>query len=191
MALRTPPRRSSTAAARSSEAAAQPNVVEGFSSRFNVLLDRAGLPKTRRPSAVAKRFHVVLNTAKHWCLSDRIPQAHADLTRIVEHLLRDIPARIDARAVIAWLLAGDAVPHPFGDGDTLGIVELYLEIAEFARLQDVEFSELPRDVRHVILRTVRARLGPNICDGQPQLDATTREILAGMLETGRALNRSA
>jgi hypothetical protein len=190
MALRTPPRRSSTTT-RSPETVAQPNVVDGFSSRFNVLLDRAGFPKSNRPSAVAKRFQVVLNTAKHWCLSDRIPQTHADLTRIVEHLLRDIPTRVDARAVIAWLLAGDAVPHPFGDDDTLGVVELYLEVAEFARRQGVEFSELPRDVRQVILRTVRARLGPsNTGDSQPRLDPTTREVLAGMLETGRALNRS-
>lgn len=190
MALRTPPRRSSTIA-RSPEKVAQPNVVDGFSSRFNVLLDRAGFTKSNRPSAVAKRFQVVLNTAKHWCSSDRIPQAHADLTHIVEHLLRDIPTRVDARAVIAWLLAGDAVPHPFGDDDTLGVVELYLEVAEFARRQGVEFSELSRDVRQVILRTVRARLGAsNTGDGQPRLDATTREVLAGMLETGRALNRS-
>ena len=190
MALRTHPRRSA-ATTRPSETTAPPNVVEGFSIRFNVLLDRAGLPKANRPSAVAKRFQVVLNTAKHWCLSDRIPQTHADLTRIVEHLLRDIPIRIDARAVIAWLLAGDAVPHPFGDDNSLGVVELYLEIAEFARRQGVEFSELPRDVRQVILRTVRARLSiENTGDGQPRLDATTREVLAGMLETGRALNRS-
>lgn len=190
MALRTPPRRSS-ATVRSPDTVAQPNVVEGFSSRFNVLLDRADLPRANRPSAVAKRFQVVLNTAKHWCLSDRIPQTHADLTRIVEHLLRDIPTRVDARAVIAWLLAGDAVPHPFGDDDSLGVVELYLEIAEFARLQGVELNELPRDVRQVILRTVRARLGAgNTGGGQPRLDNTTREVLAGMLETGRALNRS-
>lgn len=190
MALRTPPRRSTNV--RSPEATAPPNVVDGFSSRFNVLLDRAGLPKANRPNAVAKRFQVVLNTAKHWCLSDRLPQTHADLTRIVQHLLRDIPTRVDARAVIAWLVAGDAVPHPFGDDDTLGVVELYLEIAEFARRQGVEFSELPRDVRQVILRTVRARLGvSNTSDSQPRLDATTCEVLAGMLETGRALNRSA
>lgn len=190
MALRTHPRRSA-ATTRPPGTTAPPNVVDGFSIRFNVLLDRAGLPKANRPSAVAKRFQVVLNTAKHWCLSDRIPQTHADLTRIVEHLLRDIPIRMDARAVIAWLLAGDAVPHPFGDDNTLGVVELYLEIAEFARRQGVEFSELPRDVRQVILRTVRARLSiDNTGDGQPRLDATTREVLAGMLETGRALNRS-
>jgi hypothetical protein len=107
-------------------------------------------------------------------------------------LLRDIPTRVDSRAVIAWLVAGDAVPHPFGDDDTLGVVELYLEIAEFARRQNVEFSELPRDVRQVILRTVRARLGvSNTSDSQPRLDAITCEVLAGMLETGRALNRSA
>ena len=172
------------------ESDAGPNVVEGFSTRFNVLLDRAGVPQTNRPSAVAKRFQVVLNTAKHWCLSDRIPQSYADLTRIVENLLRDIPSRVDARAVIAWLLAGDAVPHPFGDDDTLKVVELYLEIEEFARRQGVEFGELPRDVRHVILRTVRARLGAgNSGDGRSRIDSTTREVLAGMLETGRALKR--
>lgn len=189
MALRTPPKRSS-ATARSPEPAAKPNVVEGFSTRFNVLLDRAGVPQTNRPSTVAKRFQVVLNTAKHWCLSDRIPQTHADLTRIVEHLLRDIPTRVDARAVIAWLLAGDAVPHPFGDDDTLEVVELYLEISELAHRQGVEFSELPRDVRHVIFRTVRARLSAGKADdGRPRIDATTREVLAGMLDTGRALKR--
>jgi hypothetical protein len=190
MAPRTPTRRSSLSV-QPSERTAPTNVVDGFSDRFNVLLDRAGLPETNRPSAVAKRFQVVLNTAKHWCLSDRIPQTHADLARIVQDLLRDIPTHIDARAVIAWLLAGDAVPHPFGDDDSLGVVELYLEIAEFAQRQGVEFSELPRDERDVILRTVRARLGArSIGDGQPQLDARTRKALAGMLATGRALHRT-
>ena len=191
MALRTPSKRSS-ATARSPEPEAKPNVVEGFSTRFNVLLDRAGVPQTNRQSAVAKRFQVVLNTAKHWCLSDRIPQTHSDLTRIVENLLRDIPVRVDARAVIAWLLAGNAVSNPFGDDDTLGIVELYLEIAEFARHQGLDFSELPRDVRHVIFRTVRTRLGAGIGgDGKPRIDPTTGEVLAGMLDTGRALKQPA
>ncbi len=120
------------------------NVVEGFSSRFNVLLDRAGLPKTNRAAAVAKRFSVVLNTAKHWCASDRIPQSHADLARIVDNLLKDVPIRADSKAVIAWLIAGDAVPHPFGDdGDALRVVELYLEIAEFAKQQGIDFNKMP------------------------------------------------
>lgn len=190
MALRTPPKRSSPAS-RPAETVASPNVVDGFSARFSVLLDRAGLPQENRPSVVAKRFQVVLNTAKHWCLSDRIPQTHTDLTRIVEHLLRDVPTRVDARAVIAWLLAGDAVPHPFGEDDTLEVVELYLEISEFSRRQGIEFSELPRDVRQVILRTMRARLRSGGAEGRPRIDSTTREVLAGMLETVRVLNRSA
>jgi hypothetical protein len=168
------------------------NVVEGFSGRFNVLLDRAGLPKTNRAAAVAKRFSVVLNTAKHWCANDRIPQSHADLARIVDNLLKDVPIRADSKAVIAWLIAGDAVPHPFGDdGDALRVVELYLEIAELAKQQGIDFNKMPRDVRQVILGTVRARIGAgNAHDGRPRIDSTTREVLAGMLETGRALNRS-
>lgn len=167
------------------------NVVEGFSARFNVLLDRAGLPKANRAAAVSKRFLVVLNTAKHWCANDRIPQSHADLARIVDNLLKDVPIRADPKAVIAWLIAGDAVPHPFGDdGDALRVVELYLEIAEFAKQQGIDFNKMPRDVRQVILGTVRTRLGPgNAHDGRPRIDSATREVLAGMLETGRALNR--
>lgn len=175
-----------------SRASSTANVVEGFSARFNVLLDRAGLPKAGRAAAVAKRFSIVLNTAKHWCADDRIPQSHADLARIVQNLLKDVPTRADPKAVIAWLIAGDAVPHPFGDdGNALRIVELYLEIAEFSKQRGIDFNRMPRDVRQVILGTVSARVGAGSGhDGKARLDLTTREVLAGMLETGRALNRS-
>ena len=82
------------------------NVVEGFSQRFNVLLDRARFPKQNRITIGAKRFDVVPNTFKAWCTADKIPGAHTDLVRIVDELLREVPGRYNSRAVVAWLLWG-------------------------------------------------------------------------------------
>ena len=102
------------------------NVVEGFSARFNLLLDRAGIPKQYRVSRGAERCHVAHNTFKGWCFDDRLPGTHPALVEHVEVLLKDVPGRHNAKAVAAWLLAGDAVPNPFGavDTDALPLVEL-------------------------------------------------------------------
>ena len=83
------------------KAATPGNVVEGFSQRFNVLLDRARFPKPNRITVGAKRFDVVPNTFKAWCTGDKIPGTHTDLLRIVDELLRDMPGRYNPRAVAA------------------------------------------------------------------------------------------
>lgn len=169
-----------------------PNVVDGFSRRFSVLLDQAGLPKANRASIVARRFDVALNTAKNWCAADRIPQSHSDLVRIVEDLLQDVATKVDSRAVIGWLIAGDAVPHPFGDdGDSLRIVELYLEIGEYAKRQGQDFNKLPRNVRRMILgrmRVLSSSTAPG--DGQPLLSGSALDVLAGMLATAKEMSPS-
>ena len=169
------------------------NVVEGFSRRFNFLLDRARLPQQNRITIGAKRFDVVPNTFKAWCTADRIPGAHTDLVRIVDELLREIPGRYNSRAVVAWLLAGDAVPNPFGDDtDALLLVELYLKLSDIAKHEGMDFDKLPRNVRNLILRRVRAMLPANAIgsDEGVQLDDTAVSVVIGMLETARTMEPS-
>lgn len=164
------------------------NVVEGFSERFNVLLDRARLPRQNRVSHGAKRFDVAHNTFKSWCVADKIPGTHSALVEIVGALLKDIPGRQNPKAVTAWLLAGDAVPNPFADDtDALAFVELYLQIADIARRVRIDFDKLPREVRNRILRHVlrHLRSGPRTsrADEALQLDEGAVSMVIGMLDT--------
>ena len=172
------------------KAATAGNVVEGFSQRFNVLLDRARFPKPNRITVGAKRFDVVPNTFKAWCTGDKIPGTHTDLLRIVDELLRDMPGRYNPRAVAAWLLAGDAVPNPFGDDtDALLLVELYLKLSDIAKHEGMDFDKLPRNVRNLILRRVRGMLptGASSSDEGVQLDDAVISVVIGMLETARTM----
>ena len=164
------------------------NVVEGFSQRFNLLLDRAGIPQQNRVSHGARRLGVVHNTFKSWCLQDRIPGSHASLLDIVGKLLEETPGRYNPKAVVAWLLAGDAVPNPFGDDtDALAFVELYLQIAEIARRERIAFDKLPREVRNRILKHVlkhlRASSNANKANDALQLDDAAVSLVIGMLDT--------
>lgn len=174
----------------SKQTSAPGNVVEGFSKRFNILLDRSGFPKQNRMSAGAKRFQVVPNTFKSWITADRIPGTHALLLEIVEALLKEIGGRLNAKAVVAWLLAGDAVPNPLGDEtDALAVVEIYLQITKIAKREGVDFELLPRKVQNLILTRVRAALPTNSKSNAEglQLDNTSRSMLVGMLETARTM----
>lgn len=169
--------------------APNPNVVEGFSARFNLLMDRAGIPKRNRLTIGSKRFGVVLNTFKSWCNFDRLPGTHADLMSVVGNLLKDIPGRHNAKAVVAWLIAGEAVPNPFeDDAGALALVELGLQIAKLAQSKKLDFQNLPRDVRYLIIRHARDRLSENNPDTEvTALDSATEAMVVGMLETARAM----
>jgi len=166
------------------------NVVQGFSKRFNLLMDRSGFPKQSRTSAGARRFNVVHNTFKAWCVADRIPGTHAVLIEIVASLLQDISGRHNAKAVAAWLLAGDAVPNPFGDDtDALAFVDLYLQISQIAKREGINFDKLSREARNLILTRVRAMLPPNAssADDGLRLDKAALSKVVGMLEMARTM----
>ncbi len=164
------------------------NVVDGFSERFNLLMDRARVPRQNRVSYGARRFKVVINTFKAWCHADKIPGSHSALVEVVEALLKDIPGRQNPKAVVAWLLAGDAVPNPFADDtDALATVELYLQIADIARRERIDFDKLPREVRNRmlkhVLRHLRAVRGATMPDGGLLLDEAAVSMVVGMLDT--------
>jgi len=169
------------------------NVVEGFSTRFNVLLDRAGIPRQYRVSRGAERCHVAHNTFKGWCLDNRIPGTHSALIEHVETLLKDVPGRHNPKAVVAWLLAGDAVPDPFGTADTdaLPFVELYLQIRDLAQREGIEFDKLSREVRNRILKHVlrhlRSGRNSDIARESLQLDQSAVSMVIGMLDTASVL----
>lgn len=166
------------------------NVVQGFSERFNLLMDRAGFPKTNRTSEGARRFNVVHNTFKAWCVSDKIPGTHALLIEIVEALLLEVAGRHNPKAVVAWLLAGDAVPNPFGDDiDAVAFVDLYLQISQIAKREGINFDKLPREVRNLILMRVRTMLPTNMRNATEgvKLDKAALSMVVGMLETAHKM----
>ena len=165
------------------------NVVDGFSKRFNFLLDRARFPKKNRMTLGAERFEVVPNTFGSWMKDDKIPGTHSKLLDVTKSLLSDIPGRYNAKAVVAWLLAGDAVPNPFeGDAsDTLALVDLYLQVSEIARREGLNFDKLPRDVRNLILKRVRASLPHQLDEEGVKLDRNAIGLVTAMLETAKTM----
>lgn len=168
------------------------NVVEGYSNRFNLLMDRAGVPKQNRLTIGSKRFGVVVNTFKSWCNSDRPPGTYADQLSVVENLLKDIPGTYNAKAVNAWLIAGEAVPNPLEeDAGALTLVELGLRIAQLAQAKKLDFQSLPRDVRFLIIRRARDRLSESApTEDTHTLDRATEAMVVGMLETAHAALRT-
>ncbi len=165
------------------------NVIAGFSERFNSLLDRASVPRENRITYCAHRFDVVHNTVISWLEKNKIPGKHALLVRIVTHLLKDIPGRYDAHAVVAWLLTGDSVPNPFHDDtDALQAVELYFQISDLARAHGIDFDGMPREVRNLILRRVQGWLRHQAAQtkGPLTLDDSARTIVLGMIEAAQA-----
>ncbi|MGI9288647.1 MAG: hypothetical protein ACR2P1_24890 [Pseudomonadales bacterium] len=171
---------------------ANADIVEGFSSRFNALMDRARFPSENRLSLGARRFKVTPATFKKWCAYDRIPGQHKVLAAIVDELLNEVPGHYNPKAVVAWLLAGDAVPNPFDDdGGALKTVELYFEIAEIAKRKGIEFSSLPRDAQSLIIRRVGTQLAQNPSsklDDSVQLDDETAAMALVMMDTALSLS---
>lgn len=162
------------------------NVVEGFSRRLNVLMDLAGFPSQNRVAIGAKRFGVVHNTFRAWSVADRPPGSHATLLELVEELLKDVPGRHNPRAVVAWLLAGDAVPNPFEDQQTsdLAVVELYFAIDDIAKAHRIDFGSFPREIRDGVLSYARAILPASRLNSHTpvQLDETTRFKVTELLK---------
>lgn len=157
--------------------------VEGFSGRFNDLLDRARVPQRNRVAFGAERFGVAPNTFRSWGSNDKVPSTHAVLISIVDSLLKQVPGHHNTRSVTAWLLAGDAVPNPFAeDTGALTLVELYIQISDVAHQEGHKFDELPRDVRNLILNHVRSVVRPD-ANGEYRLDDAAVALVKGMLAT--------
>lgn len=162
------------------------NIVEGFSERFNFLLDQAKwpkLPKQHRITMGSQRFDVVPNTVKYWLEGNRVPATHTALVKITEKILEGMTRKYNPIAVAAWLMAGDAVPNPFGEDNTdaLQVVNLYLQIAEAAKNEGIEFNSLPRDARNLIIKRVLA-MNPSTDEDGVKFDNATLSMLKGMLE---------
>lgn len=87
--------------------------VPGYSSRFGQLLDLAGIPPKRRYTWGSTRFNKSFNTFKGWCTRNVPPRTYAEHILVIQAILERIPGSYDDRAVLAWLLVGDAVKHPF------------------------------------------------------------------------------
>jgi hypothetical protein len=168
------------------------NIVEGFSERFNFILDRARWPKQNRMTIGAKRFAVAPNTFKHWMVSNRIPCPHASLVEVAEQISADIPGKYDARAVVGWLLGGDAVPNPFREDNTdnLKTVSAYLEIKEIANNEGINYDALPYDARLRILNKALELCGSGVARIEGHFDNTTIAVLIGMLQMAQSMDTS-
>lgn len=116
--------------------------VEGFSSRFNELLDRATYPKHGRFTRGSHAANVAVSTFKQWCTADQAPRNYSDLVDLIKVIILDVPGKHDPHAIAAWLLAGESVPHPFKDAeiDFVLIGDIYLVISTIASKRNSQLT---------------------------------------------------
>ena len=85
------------------------DTVEGFSKRFNRLLDLAGFESTGRITKLANFCAVSVSGARRWCKLDRPPRIR-DLNKLVESLVALTPHALDVHEISQWLLYGNGNP---------------------------------------------------------------------------------
>jgi hypothetical protein len=90
---------------------------QGFSKRFNILLNHAGFRPLRkgRESDLAARFGASQAGTRKWLYEDVVPRNIRD---IVESLLTDIDTRTSVGATLKWLWFGHEHINPFALGTT-------------------------------------------------------------------------
>jgi len=120
---------------------------QGFSDRFNQLLDMADFPKQNegRYTEGAKRFgHKSHLTFRSWCTENKKPRTYEILLEVVISLLSDIQADYDPHSIIAWLYGGDAVKNPFNNTDTDFSLKLdiFLLVTELSDKEKTELTKL-------------------------------------------------
>ena len=169
------------------------NAVEGFSSRFNELLDHSGVPKKNRVSYGAKRFDVAHNTFKGWCTGDKTPKTYKVLLAIVSDLLEGVSGIHNDHAVTAWLLAGDAVQSPFTENvKTLELIEIFLEVVALAKKKSIEFDSLTREARELILERARDAVASDVDavierEGHIKFSKSTTVMVGSLLDMANTL----
>lgn len=169
------------------------NVVDGFSRRFNELLDHSGVPDKKRVAHGARRFGVAHNTFKGWCADDKPPKTYKALLAIVNDLLEGISGIHNDHAVTAWLLAGDAVPSPFTENvKTLELIEIFLEVVALAKKKGIEFDSLTREARELILERARDSVASDVDavierEGHIKFSKSTSVMVSSLLDMANTL----
>lgn len=99
------------------EEAEAATVVDGFSSRYNELLDLAGFPEVGRLTKVARYFGVSVSGVRRWCKLDKPPRIRALVTN-VESVISLSSTKLDSQTIVNWLLYGEDTPIPSGEVST-------------------------------------------------------------------------
>lgn len=175
-----------------SSSAVYSSKVEGFSERFNELLDHCGVPTKTRVAKGARRCGVTHNTFKGWCTTDKPPKTYAVLLSTVTDLLQDANLKHNPHAVTAWLMAGKSVPNPFDDGqNTLRLVEIFLEVASLAKKKGIAFDSLNVEARKIILEKARTAImatdQPTKISDSVTFDRETENTLSSLLDMASTL----
>ncbi len=101
--------------------------IEGFSKRFNQLLDAINFPSYGRYTEGAKVIGKTLNVFKEYCTGDTGPRTKEALVDTVKALLRyrGALATVPAESIAAWLYFGDdIVPNPLTQGEKPSAAEI-------------------------------------------------------------------
>ena len=131
-----------------------PKVTNGFSARFNVLLDKAGYSSIQkgRIKEFAKDMDMSVSGARKWIVQDIPPKANK-LIEVCQKViqLRKL-GRYNPRRVACWLDYGeDVVPNPFDSGDSIAndhriMGNLYVMVHKEARKLGIDIYGMESDL---------------------------------------------
>ena len=133
--------------------------VEGFSKRFNYILDRAGFPPigAGRAKALADRFGSSKSGAQNWIGKD-LPPKRDTLRVIVSELLAEIQGNYNVNKAVAWMEHGAAVDNPFACSASSSLINIpmdskhvllsrvYISVHKIAKEKGIDIYSMEDDV---------------------------------------------
>lgn len=128
---------------------------DGFSHRFNYLLDSAGYPSMNqgRLTEFAEDMEMSVSGARKWIVEDNPPKK-SKLVEVCEKVISEnFSSSLNARRVAAWLEYGDdIVENPFSSGrsiikDHLIMGKIYVSIHNMAEELEIDISQINPSLR--------------------------------------------
>lgn len=128
----------------------------GFSRRFNILLDHAGVPATGRDQYLGTRYERSKAGGRKWLKEDVVPRNIRD---IVADLIQDIEGSLRVGPVMQWLLYDKDEFNPFQQNkrdeiNHLLLSAIYTTVHKTARVLEIPIETIPQAKINQIYDTV-------------------------------------
>lgn len=163
------------------------DTVQGFSDRFNTLLDLAGVVQGHgRFSAVGELLGASISTARAWCTMDRAPRTKEMLNTVVQILMPKLDAKaelITSNEVKAWLIYG--VGDPFQETDVAidAFTSVMMLLHDISKSKNIVFESLPLPFRSKLVKKAVSYCNFHKIDiNNPEQLSDLRGYLSGMMD---------
>ncbi len=154
---------------------------QGFSERFNYLLDQAKFPelKNGRTTSLGEFVNVSHTSVRNWVAEDKPPKPET-LELVVAKVLTRIKKKIDVRRMTIWLINGDEyADNPFEKSKPryshAKMYKTFMTVHEIAGQKEVDIFDLPAEAINEIHDKILKDMEDN------GLDAPDPEYVAALL----------